>query len=126
MSQATFPESKIQSPELRRLAKDRSSDVASVIIELDLPARTVEVDQVFRRGISTSLPRRVIPPTEKERTEVERRTAEAKTFLQQVVGISPRWLQTARSFVAEVTGPQLRTIASSPLTKAIHPNRSLR
>ncbi|HWM94908.1 MAG TPA: hypothetical protein VN493_29405 [Thermoanaerobaculia bacterium] len=126
MSQATFPESKIQSPDLRRLAEDRSSGVASVIIELDLPARRVEVDQVRRRGLSTPCPRQVAPPTEKEGAEVEKRTAEARTFLQQVLGVSPRWLQTARSFVADVTGPQLRTIASSPLTKAIHPNRPLR
>jgi hypothetical protein len=126
MSQTTFPESKIQSPELRRLAEDRSPQVASVIIELDLPARRVEIDRVLRRGVSVPLPRRVAPTSDREGTDAEKRTAEAKTFLQQVLGVSPRWLQTARSFVAEVTGPQLRTIASSPLTKAIHPNRALR
>ena len=125
-NQPPSPESKIQSPELRRLADAQSPEVASVIIELELPARKVEVERVLRRGVEMALPRRVTPPTAAEGVEAEKREAEAKSFLHQVLGVSPRWLGTARSFVADVTGPQLRTIASSPLTKAIHPNRSLR
>lgn len=126
MSQIPSSESKIQSPELKRLAREHSSEVASVIIELDLPARMVEVARVLRQGSEISLPRRVAPASQAEGSEVDRKTEEAKVFLQKVLGTSPRWLKTARSFVAEVTGPQLEKIATSPLTKAIHPNRSLR
>jgi hypothetical protein len=119
-NQPPSPESKIQSPELRRLAEEHSTEVASVIIELELPARKVEVERVLRRGVEMALPRRVTSPTAAEGGEAEKREAEAKSFLRQVLGVSPRWLGAARSFVADVTGPPPEPLPAIALAALTH------
>lgn len=117
---------KIQSDELRRLtAEDIDEQEVSVIIQLDLPQRRVVVDRVNRDGVTINVPVRVERETPEEQEEAEKRVVETRTFLEDLLGTSPLWLRSARSFGARATPEQLRIIAQNPAVKAIWPNRNL-
>lgn len=121
-----LPMDKIRNAELRRLAAEDSDEPVSVLIELNLPQRRVTVSKVNQGGVTINVPTCVEPETLKEREQAERRIAEASSFLTELLGTSPRWLRSAGTFVARVTPEQLRTIAGSPMVKAIWLNRELR
>jgi hypothetical protein len=126
MPKLDFPMRKISNEELLRHAIEQSPEQASVLIELELPARQVDFRRVGNQGVAHYLPSRVIAETPEQREEVERKTAEARDLLEQVLDAPPHWLSAARAFVADVNGTQLQQIARSPLIKAIRPNRRLR
>ena len=115
--------SKIDSPELQRLAAEGSPETRSVIIELDVVRPTVQfaLDRHGRpRPVATSLER------ETERSgDIERTSKEVHEFLTTTVGVDPLWLRAARAFVADVSGAQLDQIAKHPMTRVIRPNRKL-
>ena len=116
---------KIQSDELRRLTAEDSDEQVSVIIQLDLPQRRVTVNRVNRDGVSVNVPVRVEPETPEEQEEAEKQVVETRTFLEDLLGTTPLWLRSARSFGARATPEQLRIIAQNPAVKAIWPNRNL-
>jgi hypothetical protein len=95
----------------------------SVLIEVDVPATQVR----FRddQGSGRRVPAEVLVPTPRQQADIDARIAEAGRFLEQVLGGPPVWLDAANAFAASATGPQLRQIVTSPLVKAIHPNRRL-
>jgi hypothetical protein len=126
MPKLDFPTRKIPNEELLRHAIEQSPEQASVLIELELPARQVDFRRVGNQGVDHYFPGRVIAETPEQREEVERKTAEARDFLEQVLDAPPHWLSAARAFVADVNGTQLQQLARSPLIKAIRPNRRLR
>jgi len=121
-----IPLGKLSSAELCRLATAQSKEKASVLIELHLPAQQVDFGSRSGRGASAFSPQRVIPETPEQQQQVQKQIAAAGEFLETVVGVTPRWLRSARAFVATVTPKQLRQIARSPLAKTIRPNRRLK
>lgn len=125
-NESTFQIEKIVDAELRKLALEGSKDTASIIIELNVPRQQVETGTVIRAGVKSQVPVRVRAETDMEKVEVEQKTVAARAFLESVLGSPPTWLKLARAFVANANGEQIRVIASSPLTKAIQPNRKLK
>ena len=118
-------ESKFKDPELLRWVREQLSTPITVLVELDLPSKRVEYEEVNRFGVKTKLPKSVEPPTPKEREEIEQRTEQAQRFLNDSLGTEPTWLQSSRTFIVAANGRQLSSIASSPLIKAIYLNRTL-
>jgi hypothetical protein len=126
MSDESSAIDKIQHPELRRLTSGNTNKRFSVIIELDLPQKKVVAKKIDRGGITVSIPTRVKPETPEELSAAEQQISEIRTFLEDLLETSPRWLRSAHSFVARATPKQLRLIAENPTIKAIWPNRELR
>lgn len=116
---------KIQSEELQHLAADGSDQQVSVLVELDLPSQHVKMGHINRGGVTLRVPVGVDPETPEEQAATEERTAEVRKFLESLLGTSPRWLRSARSFVVRATPEQLRVIVQNPAVKAIWPNRQL-
>jgi hypothetical protein len=114
---------KMKGAELRQFAGEESGELVDVVIELDLPQWQLIVKRVDRGGVSVRIPASVEFETSSEEEEVERRVAEARAFLEDVLGEPPLWNSSAGSFVASVTPKQLRTVASNPTIKAIWPSR---
>jgi hypothetical protein len=119
------PAEKIVHPELRKLAAAESDNVASVLIELNLPGPQVQLDKNQFRGVFDYSLKRVVPETPTQRKESQQQINKASAFLTNLLGEKPLWLNAGRAFVANVNADQLRKIARSPLTKAIRPNRKL-
>lgn len=117
---------KIASAELRLLAAGDSDERISVLVQPTLPQRTIEGDPSAPGGAPNGATVRVGFVSLDEQALTERQIAEAGVFLEQILGTPPRWLGSARSFVARATPQQLRTIAGSPTIEAIWPNRQLR
>jgi len=114
---------KIPSPELLRIAEEDSGTHVSVIIQLDLPQRRVEVGQVPGRATTSHVLLGILPQSAVEQETAEQRISEARGFLEELLGTPPRWLRSSHSFVASVTPDQLRSIARLNVTKTIWPNR---
>ncbi|MDZ7291443.1 MAG: hypothetical protein ONB44_07625 [candidate division KSB1 bacterium] len=120
-----FPIEKIHNPKLLKLATEESGESATVLIELNLPVPRVDFARTKNRGMITYSPKRIESETTAQREKTTQKIDAATAFLEDVLGETPRWLKSARAFVANVNSEQLREIARSPLTKAIHPNRRL-
>jgi hypothetical protein len=107
---------------LRRLARQRSTEVVPVLIEVDEPSAPAEIELGRRRetvtGRTTSIP--VTVPTQAAAT------AEAVRVLTDVFGRTPPYLRAAHAFVSRATGAQLAALAASPLVRAISPDRHVR
>lgn len=126
MGKKDFPIDKIPDDELRRIATEGSKDKVSVIIQLDLPVQQVDFKKVNIQNVPSYLPSRVKPETPEEQKEIQRKTDAAKSYLEKILGTSPKWLRLARAFVAHVDGEQLCAIARSSFIKTIQPNRRLK
>jgi hypothetical protein len=120
---------KIASDELNHLIELGSNDPVGVLIELDLPEevfveveRRLAADQVGSGAVRF---RRTVPKAseQQERTESINKV---RQLLEEMSGVSPRWLGSSQTFVARVSPRQLRDIADLPDVKAIWPNRELR
>lgn len=120
------PASKIASDELREIISGDSAEPISVLIQPELPERTFEVTHIVRGGVEITVPSGPASSPARDQVEVAARVAETKGFLEDVLGASPLWLASSRTFVARATPAQLRTIADSPMIEAIWPNRELR
>ncbi len=122
MLEDTDPLAKLVSAELRRLADADSDQAVSVIVEVDAPRRTVEVEQRRHEAESRSAGRQIVPETAADREILETNAAEVRALLNEVIGESPHWLRSARSFVVRATPQQLRRIVASPAVRAVWPN----
>ena len=112
-------EGKVADEELRDLS---GSESAGVIVQLELPRPRVEMERSELGGIGVR-PERIEPETENERRNADERIAQAKTFLEQLLGRPPVWLGAANAFGVEASGDQLRAIARSPLVRRIYLSR---
>ena len=117
---------KLQGEELKRMARDKLEQKASVIIELDVSPQQVGMRKSTGGGAGGLAPDRVMPEARQALSALERQAAQTHAFLETVLESPPRWLQASRAFVAEATGAQLSVIARSPHFKAIRPNRRLK
>ncbi len=118
-----FPAQKIASPELARMAAEDSCQEASVLIELNLPPQQVHAK---RQPSASQGAQWSFLEESAEVKETNRRTIEAASHsLQTLLGETPRWLNSARAFVARVTPEQLRIISRFPFVKAVHSNRRI-
>ncbi len=116
---------KIPNQELRKLATEESDQVASVLIEVELPSQQVDFARApDAPGSYRSM--RIAPESSEQQTTNRQLVDAANEYLTSVLGTSPRWLRSARAFVASVTPEQLRQIVRSPLVKEVQPNRQLR
>jgi|SRR5882672_3235864 len=120
-----FEAEKIASQQLRMLAAGEAGEPASVLIELDIPPQ--QLDFAGPAGVTGSgrIPVEVHPESPAQRAEIDQKVLAAREFLTRVLGKPPRWLNSARAFVAQVTPEQLRQITNSSLTKRIHLNRRM-
>ncbi len=116
---------KLRHTELRRLVMEGSNEQISVLIQPDLPQRRVKVAQFYRRGVSVNLPTSIESPSSMEQKYAEKQINKVSTFLTKLLGTSPHWLESARSFVVSVTPQQLGEIARYPIIKAVWLNRKL-
>lgn len=101
-----------------------SDKAASVLVELDIPPQVVEFEDRSSMG-GERIPIRVKPESPEQQAQNEAKVEAARAFLTSALGGTPRWLRSARAFVVQATPEQLRTIARSPLTRAIRLNRRL-
>lgn len=116
--------SKIQGAELSRMALEGTGGPTGVIIEVEAPTPKVHVaSEWLRSGEHPS--KRFVEESAEQQQAVQDAVEKAGAFLKETLGETPQWLRAARAFVAEVTPDQLRIVASSPLIKAIRPNRRL-
>ncbi|MDJ0715582.1 MAG: hypothetical protein QNJ54_15355 [Prochloraceae cyanobacterium] len=123
-NQNSFME-KLRHTELRRLVEEGSNEEISVIIQPNLPERRIKIKKSFQRGINFNRPVDIEPLSSKEQEDAEKQINEVSNFLEKLLGSSPHWLDSARSFVVNVTPKQLREIAQSPIIKAVWLNRKL-
>jgi hypothetical protein len=112
---------KIQSPELYRMAVEGTGEKASVIIELEMPPSQVHVEGSPRSG--EPIRRRFVEESADQQNAATETVKQATAFLENELGKPPHWLRAAHAFVADVSPSQLRTLADSPLIKAIRLNR---
>src|SRR2546421_188301 len=114
---------KIQNPALLKMVTGAQSDEpTSVLVELDIPPQVIDFEK--KSGLEGQRAAiRVKPESSQEQAQNEEKIEAAREFLTNVLGGSPQWLRSARAFVVQATPEQLRTIALSPLTRAIRLNR---
>ena len=117
---------KIQDQELQKFAFKNTDEETSVIIVLDLPESRLDFEEKTYGSNQMRVPFSFAEETNEEKFEIEEKTAEAKSFLEGVLGDSPHHLQMAQAFVATVNNKQLNKIVSSPLIKSVYPNRILK
>lgn len=118
---------KIPDTALCQFAADQSNkpdNVATVIIELDLPHRQVRFEDHHNRRIGFSFPR-ILTETPDQQAINSHKIDAANELLTKILGEKPHWLRAARAFVARATPEQIRSIARSSLVKWIQPNRRL-
>jgi hypothetical protein len=116
---------KIQNPVLLEVITGAGSDEpTSVLVELDIPSQVIDFEkQPGPEGQRAAI--RVKPESSEQQAQNEAKIKAAREFLISVLGETPQWLRSARAFVAQATPDQLRTIALSPLIRAIRLNRRL-
>ena len=105
-------------------ASDKSDNVATVLIELNLPHRQVRFEDRPNPRIGFSFPT-ILHETPEQQADNSSKIDTANAFLTKILGEKPHWLRAARAFVARVTPRQIRSISLSPLVKLIQPNRHL-
>ena len=111
---------------LLQYARDGSSERISVIIELELPKRSLQFAPSERGDSATFRPKRIQPEDAQSQQISSDTIAAARSLIQQCTGTDPHWLKTARAFIIHATGMQISRIAESPLIKTIQPNRTLK
>lgn len=117
---------KIPDPKLREFAKGGSDGKSvDVIVELDAPLPKVVMEKNVYAGHRAFRPVAVEPESQAAQRELERKVREARELFAEITGATPRWLRSARAFIMQATGEQLRRVAASPLTRMIQPNRRL-
>jgi hypothetical protein len=107
---------------LRRLARERSTTKAPVLIEVTGPSRPVDVAVARGGAVDGRRPTVTVMAGAAERTPPDGAVSEVSGIL----GRTPRYLRAARSFAAVATGAQLAALAASPMVAAIRPDRQLR
>jgi hypothetical protein len=117
---------KFAEPDLRQWVTSEEAGPTSVLVQPDLPRRQIRVESSTRGGVPVTIPRGVVQQSPEEEQTEERVVAETRELLESVLGTTPTWLASARTFVVQGNSAQLRQIAASPLVKRIWPNRDLR
>jgi hypothetical protein len=108
--------------ELRAFAESESTEVRSVLVEVEAPEPQLEV----RRGDggeSRPRGRRAVSPDARERKLVEERLDELAARVKSLTGKEPTVLRAARAVVAELTPEQLQEVSRHEHTRAVRPNR---
>ncbi len=105
---------------LKPWLSDEEGEARSLIVEVKVPERRVALER-------DSLTRRVFPRRLVESDREGRRSAIRKLagFLEHEIGLQARVLETAGAIVVSATPDQVRRFLQHPLTKGVHPNRSL-
>jgi hypothetical protein len=111
----------IEDGSLRRLAHERSTAAAPVLIEVTGPSAETEIAigrgaPVVGRPASVTVRAGPSDPTPPDG---------AASAVSHILGRTPRYLRAARSFAAVATGAQLAALAASPAVAAIRPDRQL-
>ena len=102
---------KILTQELQDLITESSEEPRSVLIQPNLPPRTINVRA-----------KRVDGQTEEEVQRTNEMIEQTRELLTKTLSAEPKWLAAARAFVVTATGKQLLELAESPLLKHIHLN----
>lgn len=124
MSEVLNRSDKFKGDEVVRHAQGASDITLSVLIQPNLPRRRVSLTRTSPRTIGRHWSSRglsVAPPPEDDRKTIEQ-TAQ---FLRELLHKDVAWLESARTFVAEVTPDELRRVAGHPDIKAVWHNRDL-
>lgn len=105
---------------LKPWLSNEEGEARSLIVEVKVPERRI----AFERGRSTAraFPRRLVENDREGRRSAIRELA---GFLEQEIGLRARVLETAGAIVVSATPDQARRFLKHPLTKGVHPNRSL-
>ena len=115
---------KIRDDGLMQFAHSDSDKSISVLIELDLSEPKVEFKKSNEKGPGKIAPIIIVPETPDQQEENEKKIAEAKYFLQALLGTPAKWFKSAQVFAAEVSPSQVRKIASNPHIRAISPSKT--
>ncbi|MCB2263006.1 MAG: hypothetical protein LGR52_08725 [Candidatus Thiosymbion ectosymbiont of Robbea hypermnestra] len=99
---------------------DGGGEARSLIVEVKVPERRI----AFARGSLTNgaFPRRLVESDREGRRLAIRELAD---FLEREIGLPARVLETTGAIVVSATPGQVRRFLKHPLTKGVHPNRSL-
>ena len=119
---------KLPNEDLRRVAVEGGDDAVDVIVELaDLPSQRVEFRKRDHEHSHAFLPSRIADELSEQRDLIEDRIARTRKFPHgdPWTGAPAPCRRREPSSCAR-SGEQLRQIASSPLVKAVRPNRQLR
>ena len=104
----TRPASKIASDELREAMMRDSAEPISVLIQPELPKRTIEIEHVVRGGVEIAIPGGLSSASARDRHDLDVRVVETRGFLEDVLGSPPHWLSSSRTLVARDAGPASR------------------
>ena len=116
---------KIADADLRRWAEEGSTERRTVIIQPELPARSLDPADDGRSGAARIPFARVRSLQPEEQAERERTVAAARQLVESASGRAPRWLTTSQAFIADLSGAELARIVESPLIRAVEPNRKI-
>ena len=118
------PLAKIADVRIRELARQGSSELVTVLVELDLPVQMVEFRRTgLRMHSGNAAPFRVKAQTAAQRRLIDKRVSDASQLLAKVAVKPPRWLKSSSVFVVDAKGGDVGDLAKSPLFRAIRPNR---
>lgn len=124
MSKVLNRSDKLKGDEVVRHAQGVTDATLSVLIQPDLPQRRVSLSRANPRSVGEHWSSRglaVAPPSSDDRKTIEQ-TAQ---FLCKLLHKDVPWLESARTFVAEVTPNELRQVAEHPNIKAVWHNRDV-
>lgn len=113
---------KLKGNEVVRHAQEASNATLSVLIQPDMPRRRVTFTRAAPRDLGGHWSARGLAVTPSGEQEIVQQTAE---FLRELLRKDVPWLESARSFVAEVTPSELRRIAEHPTVKAVWHNHTV-
>jgi hypothetical protein len=124
MSRVLNKSDKLKGDEVVRHAQGATDATLSVLIQPDLPRRRVSLTRTNPRNTGEHWSSRslaIAPSSSDDRKTIEQ-TAQ---FLCKLLHKDVPWLESARTFVAEVTPDELRQVAEHPNIKAVWHNRDV-
>lgn len=124
MSRALNRSDKLKGDEVVRHAQGATNATLSVLIQPDLPQRRVSFSRTNPRNVGEHWSSRgltVAPPSSDDRMTIE----QTARFLCELLHKDVPWLESARTFVAEVTPDELRRVAEHPNIKAVWHNHEV-
>lgn len=124
MGSREFLAAKVSDPDLRRAIEIGREERVSVLIEIEIPMPEIRrLPPTRENGVGRG---RFVAVEPTDRALVRQQTSEAAAFLEGILKDRPKLLRAASAFVVRATGRQLGEIVTSPLVRAISPNRPLR
>ena len=125
-SEERLLQEKIPDLDIRRAVLEQSKNKIRIIVQPKLKPLKIVLGDKTIQGRRYTIPRHV----ERQSNATLRQTSQIikryRTFLEDKVGETPKWIQSARVFLVSANGAQIREIAKDESTKKIEANIHLK